>query len=189
MMSGMLGSVLWQSAADSQKKLPPDGGPCNQADLGWTMALKIQTRALTKAHYDEIVSVIDQWWGGPTTALAHPIFFYELGERSLVAELGDSLVGFLFGFVCQKGTLGYVHLVGIHPDHRRKRIAHHLYMAFEDECRKAGCTKMKAITTPANEPIQRFHASLGWKREEVRHYAGPDRVRVVHTHELSGGRL
>ncbi|MDF3071974.1 MAG: putative acetyltransferase, partial [Polyangiaceae bacterium] len=33
------------------------------------------TRPLGKQDYDHIVQIIDRWWGGPTTALAHPIFF------------------------------------------------------------------------------------------------------------------
>ena len=54
----------------------------------------MQTRALTKADYDQIVRVIDRWWGGPTTALAHPIFFYELGHLARVVESDDEMVGF-----------------------------------------------------------------------------------------------
>jgi hypothetical protein len=57
------------------------------------------TRPLGKQDYDHIVQIIDRWWGGPTTALAHPIFFYELGAMARVVEHDGILVGFLLGFV------------------------------------------------------------------------------------------
>ncbi len=84
--------------------------------------MSMLTRPLTKADYDEIVQVIDRWWGGPTSALAHPIFFYELGRMARVVESDGLLVGFLFGFICPDAEVGYVHLVGIHPDYRRRGV-------------------------------------------------------------------
>jgi len=53
-----------------------------------------------------------------------------------------------------------------------------------EACEKAGCQRMKAITTLGNEGSQRFHASLGWKVEEVDDYAGRGRKRVVFTKHL-----
>ena len=107
------------------------------------------TRPLEKRDYDLIVQVIDRWWGGPTSALAHPIFFYELGDMARIVEDDGVMVGFLLGFIAkskQGGDVGYVHLVGIHPDHRRRGVGRLLYETFEDDCRKAGVARMKAIT-------------------------------------------
>jgi hypothetical protein len=50
------------------------------------------TRPLGKQDYDHIVQVIDRWWGGPTSALAHPLFFYELGSLARVVEHDGILV-------------------------------------------------------------------------------------------------
>lgn len=94
----------------------------------------MQTRPLTKADYDQIVRVIDRWWGGPTSALAHPMFFYELGRLARVVESDNLLVGFLLGFICPDAEVGYVHLVGIHPDYRRRGVGNLLYKAFEEDC-------------------------------------------------------
>jgi GNAT superfamily N-acetyltransferase len=144
----------------------------------------MQTRPLEKADYDRIVSVIDAWWEGPTSALAHPIFFYELGRLARVVVDGDELVGFLLGFVSPDTASGYVHLVGIHPEHRRRGVARLLYTAFEDDCRDAGCTRLKAITTLGNDGSARFHEAMGWSVAQVEDYAGPGRTRIVFEKSL-----
>jgi GNAT superfamily N-acetyltransferase len=142
------------------------------------------TRPLTTVDYDYIVRTIDHWWGGPTSALAHPIFFYELGNHAMVVEADDRLVGFLLGFIVPEPPKGYVHLVGIDPDYRRKHVGSLLYQAFEKRCREARCSSMKAITTLGNEASVRFHEALGWITEQVDDYAGPGRTRVVFTKQL-----
>src|SRR5947209_13807026 len=86
----------------------------------------MNVRRITKDDFDRIVEVIDHWWGGPISTFAHPIFFYELGGMALVVEEGGELIGFLLGFIAHEhesgdGRTGYVHLVGIHPDHRDRK--------------------------------------------------------------------
>ncbi|MCC6527414.1 MAG: GNAT family N-acetyltransferase [Polyangiaceae bacterium] len=144
----------------------------------------MNTRPLVKADYDHIVRIIDEWWGGPTSALAHPIFFYELGELARVVEVDGRVVGFLFGFIA--GKVGYVHLVGIDPEFRRKRVGTMLYNAFEEACVRSGCVELKAISTLGNEASQRFHQAHGWSCETVADYAGPGRSRVVFRKTLTG---
>ena len=144
--------------------------------------MELQTRPLTKADYDQIVRVIDRWWGGPTSALAHPIFFYELGKLARVVEADGVLVGFLFGFIGP--NIGYVHLVGIHPDYRRRGVGKVLYQTFEEDSRAAGCTRLKAITTTGNEGSIAFHRATGWTVTNVEDYAGPARPRVVFNKNL-----
>lgn len=152
----------------------------------------MRARPLEKADYDHIVRVIDAWWEGPTTALAHPIFFYELGRLARVVEWTDGqLVGFLFGFVTESyrgasrsrlppsARIGFVHLVGIHPDFRRRGVAAALYASFEEACREEGCVGLKAITTQGNDGSVQFHAALGFSVTTEDDYAGPGRARVV----------
>jgi len=142
------------------------------------------TRPLTKADYDFIGSVIDRWWGGPTSSLAHPMFFYELGRLARVIDHQGKPVGFLFGFISPDGPVGYVHLVGIAPEYRRRGVATELYRAFEADCRAAGCRRLKAITTLGNEGSVRFHLEQGWMSEQVADYAGIGRTRIVFTRKL-----
>jgi GNAT superfamily N-acetyltransferase len=145
----------------------------------------MQARKITKADFDEIVEVIDRWWGGPMATFAHPIFFWELGDNALVVEEDGRLIGFLLGFLVFKTPkTGYVHLVGIHPDYRRKGVGRLLYEQFTARCLSLGCTRMKAITTSANEGSVKFHEAMGWSHEEVEDYAGRDRKRIVFTKEL-----
>jgi ribosomal protein S18 acetylase RimI-like enzyme len=148
----------------------------------------MNVRRITKADFDRIVEVIDHWWGGPIGTFAHPIFFYELGDQALVVEQGSELTGFLLGFrAASKGAprTGYVHLVGIHPEYRRRGVGRLLYDRFTEECRAADCARMKAITTPGNEGSIRFHVALGWNVQEVDDYAGPGRRRIVFTKPLT----
>lgn len=144
------------------------------------------TRRLTKPDFDHIVEVFDKWWGGPSSGFSpQPLFFYELGDQALVAEEGGAIAGFLLGFVATRPLCtGYVHLVGIHPGQRRKGVGRLLYEEFTRSCVRAGCERMKAITTAANEGSIRFHEALGWTAEEVEDYAGPGRRRIVFTRPL-----
>jgi len=145
----------------------------------------MKARTATKADYDFVVTVIDRWWGGPTAALAHPIFFHELGNLARVAECDGKVVGFLFGFVNPAKPEGYVHLVGIDPEYRRRHVASLLYESFERDCLEAGCRSLKAITTTGNEGSVRFHEALGWIPETVGDYAGPGRTRIVFRKKLT----
>jgi GNAT superfamily N-acetyltransferase len=150
----------------------------------------MQTRAITKADFDQIVEVIDRWWDGPINTFAHPIFFYELGQNALIVEEDSTMIGFLLGFqVFTEPKTGYVHLVGIHPDYRRRGVGRLLYESFTEKCRAGGCLRMKAITTHGNEGSQRFHLALGWQSEDVDDYAGPGRRRVIFTRDLARPRV
>jgi ribosomal protein S18 acetylase RimI-like enzyme len=142
-------------------------------------------RALAKQDYDQIVQIIDRWSGGPTSTLVHPLLFYELGRFALVVERDAQLVGFLFGFVTT-GTspVGYIHLLGIHPDFRRRGIGRRLYTKFEEDTRTVVCATLKAMTTPGNESAVAFHRALGFSVELIEDYAGPGRPRIVFAKNL-----
>lgn len=146
----------------------------------------MKPRKITKGDFDHIVDVIDKWWGGPMANYAHPMFFYELGDNALIVEDDGRLIGFLLGFsVFKQPKTGYVHLVGIHPDFRRRGVGRVLYEEFTERCRTLGCERMKAITTTGNEGSIKFHQALGWQSTEVEDYAGPDRRRIVFTKDIT----
>ena len=145
----------------------------------------MRIRGLTKEDFDYIISVLDQWWGGPAGRRADPMFFYEFGEHALVAEQDGQVVGFLLGvLVPAPAATGYVHLVGIHPDRRRRGVGKGLYEQFTERCRAAGMKRLKSLASSGHEGSIRFHESMGFGAVEVADYAGPGRSRVVFTKEL-----
>lgn len=160
----------------------------------------MEIRGITKPDFDHIVSVLDRWWGGPSRESAHPILFYELGQLGVVADDGGEVIGFLLGFLADPTgataaadpagpaeRTAYIHLVGIHPDHRRRGVGKRLYEAFLAQAQLRGATRAKAITTVGNEGSLDFHRALGFEVIEDANYAGPGRGRVVFVrHDLRG---
>ncbi|KPK52290.1 MAG: acetyltransferase [Myxococcales bacterium SG8_38_1] len=145
----------------------------------------MRIRGLTKVDYDYIISVLDQWWGGPAGKRADPMFFYEFGEHALVAEQDGQVIGFLLGvMIPAPSATGYVHLVGIHPDHRRRGVGKRLYEQFTERCRGAGMKRLKSLASSGHEGPVRFHESMGFECSEVADYAGPGRARAVFVKEL-----
>lgn len=146
----------------------------------------MEIRRLEKPDFDRVVSLLDQWWGGPSIERAHPVFFYELGRDAIVAVKDGELVGFLLGFLAQTyPPTAYVHLVGIHPDHRRRRVGQRLYEHFIEQCRAQGAERVKAVATVGNEGSERFHRALGFRVETDADYAGPGRARMVFFKDLA----
>jgi ribosomal protein S18 acetylase RimI-like enzyme len=142
-------------------------------------------RAITKADYDAIVSVMDAWWGGPAALKPEPFLFYELGHHALVAEDDHTMTGFLLGFVTDRDPrVAYVHLVGIDPERRRRGTARALYEAFAARGREQGAVTLKAITTVGNEGSVDFHRALGFNVVQDPDYAGHGRARYVFTRTL-----
>ena len=145
----------------------------------------MEIRGLNKEDFDYIISVLDQWWGGPAGQRADPMFFYEFGEHALVAESDGQRIGFLLGvMVPGPVATGYIHLVGIHPDHRRRGVGKRLYGQFTERCRAAGMKRIKSLSASGHEGPMRFHKSMGFNAEEVPDYAGPGRSRTVFVKEL-----
>src|SRR6202042_2621936 len=129
--------ALVQRAYEKKTRpLLPNDDHCAKHRKGrrYSVSAPMNVRRIAKADFDRIVEVIDHWWGGPISTFAHPIFFYELGGAALVVEEGSLMIGFLLGFVVAGtgaapparsqagGRCGYVHLVGIHPDFRRRGV-------------------------------------------------------------------
>ena len=147
-------------------------------------ARKMKIRGISKDDFDYIASVLDTWWGGPGRR-ADPMFFYEFGEHALVAESEDGVIGFLLGVhVPGPPRTGYIHLVGIHPDHRRRGVGRELYTQFMERCKAAGVERIKAIAAAGHEGPLKFHLSLGFSAEQMADYAGPGRARMVFAKAL-----
>ncbi|MBI2896493.1 MAG: GNAT family N-acetyltransferase [Deltaproteobacteria bacterium] len=149
------------------------------------MELAVDIREMTKADFDQVVEVIDQWWGGPVAQQAHPAFFHEFGDTALVAVEDGELAGFVLGFIAPTAPpVAYVHLVGVRPDLQRKGLGQTLYERFAATCRARGVRQIKAITTLANEGSRKFHLALGFEERVDGDYAGRGRARVIFVKRL-----
>lgn len=152
----------------------------------------MRIRGITRDDYAFVVSVLDRWWGGPSRELAHPMFYYELGAEALIAESEGEVVGFLLGFHAHphdpasggSDKIAYIHMVGIHPDHRRRGVGKQLYEQFTERARAAGAIRLKAITNVGNDGSIDFHRALGFEVVEDPDYAGTHRARIVFTKDL-----
>ena len=139
----------------------------------------------TRADFDAIVSNHATYWdSGLTLQLHHPMFFEEFGDTAFVIRADDTIAAYLFGFFAQKAPVAYVHLVAVHPGHRRQGLARALYEHFIEVARARHCKALKATASPMNELSIRFHTALGMHMEGERvpadeHAPGLSDVRVV----------
>lgn len=143
----------------------------------------MRTRRLQREDFDQIVQVVDSWWGGTAGERALPIFFHEFGHHGLVAVEDDgTLLGFLFGFVTDADPrTGYIHMLGIAPEQRRRGVARMLYEDFGRHAADVGAVRLKAINTSGNQGSVGFHRALGFDCVEDPDYGGPGRARNVFT--------
>jgi GNAT superfamily N-acetyltransferase len=142
--------------------------------------------------YERIVAVIDDWWGRPVSASLPRLFLDHFWSTSRVAEDEHGLGGFIVSLVSpSQPRLGYIHFVGVRPDHRRSGLTRLLYEQFAEHARRQGCTELRAITAATNTAATntgsiRFHRDLGFTvSEPVADYNGPGRQMVTFQRQLN----
>jgi predicted GNAT superfamily acetyltransferase len=156
----------------------------------------MQIRTVTPEDYASLIGVVDAWWGGRAMALMLPrLFFVHFRDTSFIAEGDGSRVGFLVGFLSPTlSDEGYIHFVGVHPEHRKRGVARALYERFFELAREAGRHRVKCVTSPTNALSLAFHLALGFHPEGTaqaddavpihRDYDGPGEDRVLLVREL-----
>jgi GNAT superfamily N-acetyltransferase len=157
----------------------------------------MEIKHCTKTEYNQIVSEIVDFWGSDRTlGVHHPMFVNEFGNSAYVIKDGDCVTAYLFGFLSQTEPIAYVHLVGVRTAYRRQGLARRLYDHFLAFAQRAGCTELKAITTPGNKESIAFHQAWGMELTGkpnrdgipvIENYAGPGQDRVVFRRRLSRG--
>jgi ribosomal protein S18 acetylase RimI-like enzyme len=121
-------------------------------------------RHLRESDHRNIISVVDEWWGGRSVSGKLPrLFFRHFRNTSFVAEEGGEVVAFLVGFAGDLPGEAYIHFVGVRPDRRGRRIARRLYGEFFDEVRRRGCRRVRCITSPVNGSSIAFHERMGFE--------------------------
>jgi ribosomal protein S18 acetylase RimI-like enzyme len=147
----------------------------------------LRLRAAVADDYDQVVGVVDDWWGRPVSSSLPRLFFDHFWPTSSVAEDDKGLAGFVVAFISPaKPTLGYIHFVGVRPDQRGNGVARSLYDEFAHQAHRLGCNEVRAVTAPTNTASIRFHERLGFSvSEPVAGYNGPGRAMVVLRRELN----
>ena len=104
---------------------------------------------------------------------------------SFVAELDGVVVGFVFGKIVKperkksvfvrlhtgepsslREWVGWVDMIGIHPEHHQKGIGRILMEAFYEEC-KAHNAVMRSVVYDNDERFRSFLTSMGFKESNV----------------------
>lgn len=125
-------------------------------------------RHVEPSDYPQIITVVDEWWGGrPIAAMLPRLFFVHFRRTSFVVEISGEIVAFLIGFVSP--TLpqeAYIHFVGVHPQFRKSGLARTLYECFIATVYNLGCRLVRSVTSPVNKGSIRFHFGLGFRAIE-----------------------
>lgn len=137
--------------------------------------------------YDWIIGVVDEWWGRPIAGNLPRLFLDHFHGTSFVVEFDGDPVAFLVGFVSpSQPHVGYIHFVGVHPDHRLGGTARDLYRHFFRVAVDAGCTEVHAITGAVNERSIAFHRRMGFTASEpIDGYDGPGTSLVTFSRPVS----
>jgi ribosomal protein S18 acetylase RimI-like enzyme len=139
------------------------------------------------ADYDEIVSVVDKWWGRPIAGSLPRLFLDHFHRTSLIARAADGvLAGFLIGMLSpSQAGRAYIHFVGVAPAFRGSGLGRRLYEEFFALAQGAGCVGVGAITAPVNLGSIAFHRSMGFTASgPVPAYDGPGKDMIVFDRPL-----
>lgn len=122
-------------------------------------------RKLLPGDFEQISSVVDDWWGGrPMRSMIPRLFFENFNSTSLAIGEPRQVGGFLIGFVSQSlPASAYIHFVGVHPSARGQGIARSMYEAFFANVAALGCKEVQCITSPANRGSIAFHVRMGFE--------------------------
>jgi ribosomal protein S18 acetylase RimI-like enzyme len=153
--------------------------------------MTITMRAAREADYDAVAAAIADWWTLPeqTTpeakreraALAPRLWLQHFAQTSLIAEreADGEIVAFLIGFPSpDRSDEAYIHFVGVHPDARTGGLGRMLYERFFDESRKRGRSRVRCVTSPANDVSIGFHLAMGFTIEPGNKLAGDLEVKA-----------
>lgn len=124
-------------------------------------------RALKEADYNDVISLLDEWWGGRhMTEMLPRLFFKHFNNTSFAIQENDKIVAFLIGFVSQVyPNQAYVHFIGVHPEYRKRGFGVQLYQTFFDVVKQKGCDIVCIVTSPVNKNSIAFHTHIGFQVE------------------------
>ena len=152
----------------------------------------IRLRTATAADYDQIIAVVDDWWGRPIGHALARVFLDHFYATSTIAESGTAedkggeLAGFLIGFLSpSQPDAAYIHFVGVHPSLRGAGLARTLYERFFALARAHDRRVVSAITAPQNTGSIAFHTAMGFTvTPPIPDYDGEGSAKVLFQRRL-----
>lgn len=147
-------------------------------------ATAVRIRELREEDYESVIASIGNWWGNDRVIRMLPrLFFRHFAATSLAAEsgtggeAGGAPTGFLVGIVSPSVPAeAHVHFVGVAPELRGEGVGRAMYSRFFEIAAEHGCTRVTALTSPANTGSQNFHTRMGFRQIPVPD-AGPYALR------------
>jgi len=123
----------------------------------------------TEADHATLVGVVDEWFGGRKVRHLLPrSWFRHFGSSSFVARATDGApIGFVVGFLSPyRADEAVIHLLAVHPNHRRRGLGRALVEAFTREAASTGRTVATAVVW-ADDPIAAAcFAALGFRPDD-----------------------
>ena len=130
---------------------------------------ELALRHPTEADQPRIVGLVDEWFAGRRVhQLVVRAWFRHFGSTSWLAEDATGHpIGFLIGYRSQDHpTEAVIHLVGVHPSHRRRGIGRALVSSVLADAAGAGATTVTALAWPG-EPIPiAFFRAVGFRPDD-----------------------
>ena len=129
----------------------------------------IGLRHLTEDDHPPIVGLVDEWFAGQRVRhLVVRAWFRHFASTSWVAEDGEGRpVGVLLGYRSpDHPDEAVVHLVGVHPNHRRRGIGRALVEAFLAHVEPAGAATVTAVAWPDQPIAVAFFGAVGFRPDE-----------------------
>jgi N-acetylglutamate synthase-like GNAT family acetyltransferase len=92
-------------------------------------------------------------------------------DASVVAEMGDKIVGFVLGRVVGSPTelrnVAWIELIGILPEYQHKGIGRKMVEAWKERCRKKGIKKVHVMVNWRDWWMLSFFESQGFSRGDL----------------------
>jgi ribosomal protein S18 acetylase RimI-like enzyme len=123
----------------------------------------------TEDDQPRIVALVDEWFSGRRVRhLVGRSWFRHFGSTSWLAvdDTGQPL-GFLLGYRSpDRPDEAVVHLIGVHPNQRRRGIGRYLVATFIADMQTAGARTVNALAWPGEPPSTAFFRAVGFQPDE-----------------------
>ncbi len=143
------------------------------------MAKPIYVRNLRKEDLSAIVDIEDRATGVARRAYWEARIDISEAIRphwaSLVAEVDNRVVGFVFGRAGElefglPGTIAWIEIIGVDPAYRRQGIAAKLIEEFTSSAEDHGIKKILTLVSKSSTEMEHFFTRLGFAQGQMIHF-------------------